>query len=157
MSLKNKQYRHRHSGEVIQVCSELADGRLEFTSQGGGFVRTMSRETFENDFVEHVIPGYQLGAVTLDMAPEGTSIPAYLNGQRWNGWQTPQFPVASMPQVMELVGCVTYDADRDAYIVKESDDPEDEWVVEAQMIETADGQQVKTYGVGAGSWTWETA
>lgn len=100
-------------------------------------------------------PKYQLSAVTFDCAPEGTAIPAYLNDLRWKCWRMPHFPESSMAQVMAVCTEVSYDPERDAYLVAHEDDPNDPWVVPAETITTADGQDVKVYAVGAGYWCWD--
>lgn len=95
--------------------------------------------------------------VSFDCAPEGTSIPAYVNDKRWNGWLMPHFPESSMPLVMAVCGDVSYDAQRDVYAVRSDEAPEDAFEVPAETITTAEGLEVKVYPVGAGSWTWESA
>lgn len=100
---------------------------------------------------------FELKAVTFDMAPEGTAIPAYLNERRWNGFRMPYFPESSMPLLMELCADVRRDPHCDAFIVCSDEAPEDAFTVPAEVIETADGQTVKVYPVGAGCWTWELA
>jgi hypothetical protein len=98
---------------------------------------------------------FQLKAVTFDGAPEGTAIPAYLNDRRWNGWRMPYFPESSIPLVLALFPDVSFDAELDACVIAEP--PEEPQTVNAETITTADGQRVKVYGVGAGSWTWDEA
>lgn len=95
--------------------------------------------------------------VAFDCAPAGTSIPAYVNDKRWNGWLMPYFPVSSMPVVMAVCGDVSYDEGRDVYVVRSDEAPEDAFEVPAETITTADGLKIKVYPVGAGAWTWEAA
>lgn len=100
---------------------------------------------------------YELKAVTFDLAPEGTAIPAYLNERRWNGFRMPYFPECSMPMVMQLCADVRRHPDIDAYVICSDEAPEDAMTVPAETIRAADGADVKVYPVGAGAWVWELA
>lgn len=131
------------------TLSDLAQARAVAAA---GALHSMA----SSDEKARAIP-FTLQAVTFDMAPQGTAIPAYLDGRRWNGWRMPYFPESSMAQLMALCPDVSYDADRDAYVISTDGAPEDSWAVHAETIQTADGQAIKTYPVGAGAWTWDVA
>lgn len=111
-------------------------------------VREIQRRAFQAPLVDE----FKLSAVTIDVFAAVVKIPAYLNSKRWNGWRMPHFPESSMAQVLTLFPDVTYDAEQDAYMVPDDEGP---YPVRAETITTADGQTVKVYPVGAGSWCWD--
>jgi hypothetical protein len=112
---------------------------------------------------------YELTKVCIDdlVGP----VEAYvIAGERWNGWEMPHFTRANADLLMALWNAageklaedpkaclqsvMSYDAERDAYIVTF---PEDEQATETFEIENilVDGEYVRVYAIGAGSWTWD--
>lgn len=100
-------------------------------------------------------PAYKLVQIDADWLPEGHTVAAYSNGARWNGWALPYFSAEADRSLLDHMPELRFDAARDAYILK-GDDGDEEDVFEACTIDV-DGQPVKTYPIGTGSWTWEFA
>ena len=85
---------------------------------------------------------------------------AYENGRRWNGWAMPLFNREQADRLCAAIAeaggvDVRFDAERDGYIDKQ--EGEEDVCYEAETVETDDGQSIKVYGIGAGSWCWEIA
>lgn len=83
----------------------------------------------------------------------------YREDMRWNGWMMPQLTFASAMQLVEKArlwgdASLRYDAEQDAFIYSCGDCPDEDEVYSAFILEV-EGKEVKTYGVGAGSWVWD--
>jgi hypothetical protein len=84
----------------------------------------------------------------------------FTNGDSWNGWACPYFERAIAQTVLEASvanGYVwSYDAERDSFVVRSADDPEDYEPEEFQGVTVEiDGEALKLYPVGAYAWIWE--
>ena len=90
---------------------------------------------------------------------ESPSFIGYTNGETWNGWECPLFSLETAKKVLELM---IDDEDTSAYyderldkimvVMNVSTTPE----VEVYEPSTVDynGETIKVYNVGSGSWCW---
>ncbi|WP_454735405.1 hypothetical protein [Cupriavidus necator] len=85
-------------GNMIEVTDVV------FFPQGGGLQMRMPWEEFQSKFEPVTEPApYRLVQATADWFEEGVTVPAYWNGDRWNGWAMPMFPLPSLPRLAELM------------------------------------------------------
>lgn len=145
-------------GHLVERIPHPDPAIVHFSAQGGGFVRAMPKEAFESQFSPASPPGFALTAVTGDWLPQGVSVSAYTNGQRWNGWAMPYFPFEAAMQLLPHTPNLRYDEVTDTFISTMEGYPEgeDEERFSAQTL-SVDGTPVKVYAIGTGCWTWEMA
>lgn len=141
------------SGRLVETLWTSTRDTVEFSAQGGGFVHKMARAEFENNFMPAALPGFALKAVSADWLPEGLKVPAYTNGQRWNGWAMPYFTLAAAQSLQPHMPDLRYDNERDAFVSKAYDDDVEEEVFASETL-VIDEHAIKVYAVGAGSWCW---
>lgn len=141
------------TGRLVEVLWTSSAETVEFSAQGGGFVQSAPRAEFERHFKPASMPGFSLGAVSAEWLPEDLKVPAYTNGQRWNGWAMPHFPAAAAHGLLAHMPGLRYDSGRDAFVSKSYDDEVEDEAFAAETL-VIDGQAVKTYAIGAGSWCW---
>lgn len=141
------------SGHLVEVLWASTDEIVEFSAQGGGFVHKASRTEFEKRFKPAAPLAFSLQAVSAEWLPDDLTLPAYTNGQRWNGWAMPYFPAESAHTLLEHMPDLRYDAAQDAFVSKSYDDETEDDVFPAQEL-VVEGVTVKVYAVGAGSWCW---
>lgn len=130
--------------------------------QGGGLQMRMTRESFERQFSPWIPTAATVAMVTTDGFPADVSFSAFVKERRWNGWLMPFFTKEVGLQIVPHVIGLTYDEAEDAFVYRDvyasecaGGDAERD-IFPAQQIQTPDGTQL-LYGIGAGSWTWETA
>lgn len=97
--------------------------------------------------------------------------PGWTLGDRWNGWATPHFEFETVKKILddmvamtkaenaEWIDGYTYDPDEDAFVIRETANPEQPFVVKGQSVgvgPAAGGapRQLKLYPLGAWAWTW---
>ncbi|MBN3744692.1 hypothetical protein G3N96_04490 [Burkholderia sp. Se-20373] len=141
------------SRRLIEVSS--IGPTVEFTPQGGGFLRSMSRADFERNFVPATVPAFERASITADWLPEGVNLPAYSNGLAWNGWAMPHFDRETAMRLSEIMPEIRYDEERDAFIAHDENTGEDDVFVSVSI--QVEGETLTVYPVGAGSWCWETS
>lgn len=150
------------AGHIVEIVpdSSLPPGvppqRISFAAQGGGFVQSLPADEFERHFRPTALPGFSLTAVSGEWMPEGESLPAYSNGQRWNGWAMPYFTKETALGMLKDNPNVRFDEQQDAFVITAFDDEAEDTVCPATLI-TVDDQQIKTYAIGAGEWCWDLA
>lgn len=104
------------------------------------------------------LPAFALVAVSADWLPADVEVPAYSNGQRWNGWAVPYFTQESAFSLLKFMPELSYDSTRDAFISKSDDgDAYAEDDVFPAVTLVIDGISIKTYAIGAGSWCWHAS
>lgn len=136
-------------GNLIEV-SRMDTEIVEFSSQGGGFLKRCSRQEFDRLFKPANEPEYSrmvVGAEWLDQ-----TIACYSNGKRWNGWGMPLFPFESAQLLCSLMPDIHHDADQDAFVWEPKGEESESY--SAQTI-NYQGASIKVYGIGAGSWCWD--
>lgn len=141
-------------GHLVEVLRTSTDEMVEFSAQGGGFVHKASRTEFEKRFKPAELPEFSLQAVSAEWLPDDLKLPAYTNGQRWNGWAMPYFPAEAAHSLLGHMPDLRYDSARDAFVMKSDEDQAEEEVFPAETL-VIDGRPIKTYAIGAGSWCWE--
>ena len=141
------------AGRLVEVLWTSTDDNVEFSAQGGGFVHKVARAEFEKRFKPAAQPLYSLQAVSAEWLPDDLTLPAYTNGQRWNGWALPYFPAEAAHALLEHMPDLRYDASQDAFVSKAVDGESQDDVFPAQEL-LVNGKSIKVYAVGAGSWCW---
>jgi len=92
----------------------------------------------------------------LELSEETFS--GYTDGDTWNGFACPYFLYDEAVRLLEVFGNRwKFDETRDAFLVwvvgaQENDEPE---VFESIKIQV-NGEDIKTYAIGAYSWVWDT-
>lgn len=96
---------------------------------------------------------YQAGK--FQIAESNQVFDGWSKGDKWQGWEMPHFEFEEAQRVIAWLQGekAHYDPDRDAFVTA-GDDGEELW--QARTILIADGSRIKTYGLGAGSWVWES-
>jgi len=97
--------------------------------------------------------------------PNGMTFEGWTNGDRWNGWECPEFEFDEAVRYMMaqtrtaedkpewLLKPIAYNRKLDAFVVEnEGEDGDEAWP--ATVILLPDGTSLKTYGIGAYCWTW---
>lgn len=76
---------------------------------------------------------------------------------RWNGWAAPCFTKEIADKIMENISnddCkITYNKDKDEYVVIFNNDDEQKEIYEMETIDTDEGKK-QVYSIGSCSWTW---
>jgi len=85
----------------------------------------------------------------------GNKYKGFSQGQRWNGWECPYFPLEVAQQIAKDMSNfsdkLTYDETKDCFTYKTEDYPQDESdSFDSTLI---DGK--KLYAIGAFSWCWD--
>jgi hypothetical protein len=82
----------------LRVIDAVTTTTVTSSPRSGGFLGTMERGKFEQlhelfdwERIARMERSFKPIEVTLDGYDDGFSVPAYTNGQLWNGWQTPVF------------------------------------------------------------------
>lgn len=141
------------NGCLVEVLWTSTGDIVEFSAQGGGFVQKAPRAEFEKRFKPAALPAFSLRVVSAEWLPDALKLPAYTNGQRWNGWAMPYFPVEAAHALLEHMPDLRYDDTRDAFVSKSYDDEAEDEVYPAQVL-VVRGETLKVYAIGAGSWCW---
>lgn len=144
--------RYRHGTLVVEVLAR-ENGVVRYYPAGGGFTHTAPEDEFDHHFTpltaEELRPVFRPGRYGIDDLFEPT-LPGFDCGSMWNGWALPHFEFAAAERVALSFGG-RYDPTRDSFVTP--NEGEDE-VWPAVPI-TVNGLLVKTWPVGAGSWTWD--
>lgn len=142
------------SGRLVQTTDPDADP-VEFSPQGGGFVTRMKPDRFRETFKPAKQPAVRKARFTADWLPADMSVEGFTNDMRWNGWGMPMFTLEEAQRLIEYMPGLEHDASTDSFVMKsENDEPGQHEVFAAQTI-NVDGQTVKVYAIGAGSWCWD--
>ncbi len=147
-------YRLDGQGPLLEVSRRTAES-VEFTTQGGGFLRSMPATTWAMRAQPAILAALTASYVFNDCDDE--VFPCYVvPGYRWNGWAMPYFDAATAQRLAPLCG-LTFDDDRDTFIANGP-----QWDIDPEFGPeefpghdiTVDGKVVHVYGIGAGSWCW---
>jgi hypothetical protein len=148
-----------NKGHRVQTVPSDDQSIVEFYPQGGGFVRALPRIVFDAAYKPETIGRGFSRVLAHGDWNEGAEYVAYSDGDRWNGWSMPYFEFETAMQIItemnESAGIVElkYDAGTDSFIYENEDWPDEPEIYGSRIIE-CDGETVKVYGVGAGSWCW---
>jgi hypothetical protein len=104
------------------------------------------------------MPEFEKARFNIDAIPD-TVFEGYSDGDTWNGFACPYFEKDVAEHVLRASVrngySWTYDADRDAFIVRSIQDPPDyepeEFLGQSIMV---NGQKITVYGIGAYFWIW---
>lgn len=139
------------SGEKVEI---VLDCRIAFYPAGGGFQRTMLAGDFFEQFTQD-LEDDPYRAVKVEIDGCGRTYWAYSNGKRWNGWACPYFEMDQVREMaQEMHGSFTYHEEIDTWAVALEEGDDDVYIFSSEIIEV-DGQPVKVFGIGAGSWCWD--
>jgi hypothetical protein len=142
-------------GFRVETAPDSPDGVVTFYPQGGGFQRVLPTIVFDSLYKPELAePGFKAARFSGDWM-EGETFPGYTDGNRWNGWAMPLFDFETAQRIVEGTNDpgLRYDSELDAFVYLNPDFPDEPEIFGASFIKV-DGQPVKTYGVGAGSWCW---
>jgi hypothetical protein len=145
------------------MLSEVNEELVKVCSYGGGWLRTMYADEFFEEYrkvdpeelknIEYRVGYFGIEDYYGDNPAKGYCQPGLL----WNGWAMPVFDQEGIDRVKDfLKDDLTYDAERDVYMVDLGDDVDDECrfeEYEGQNI-VVDGEIKRVYGIGSGSWVW---
>lgn len=155
-------------GRVVEIAGETEDDVL-FHPQGGGFRSRMRKEDFNRIFKPFLFGGYAAISVSGDWLDEEISIPAYSDGRKWNGWAMPYFGEEVLERLSELMPGLVHNSNVDAYVMTDEEESSVEAAKSAKstdeleaaefeyflpVVIEVEGRKIKTYPIGAGSWTW---
>lgn len=142
------------AGGLVETM-DPSDDPVEFSTQGGGFVYLMNQARFCATFKPAEVPAVHKTRFTADWLPADMSVEGFTNGMRWNGWGMPMFTLEEAQRLIPYMPGLEHDASTDSFVMKsENDEPGQHETFAAQTI-TVDGQTVKVYAIGAGSWCWD--
>ncbi len=146
--------------DVVEVVSRSAQ-EVAFFPASGGFQYRMPTGQFDAMHREVTSGEYDTPlayAATYDIDDMFGGLPGYSFGNRWNGWACPYFPRESCNRIVAVVGKgARYDEASDAYGIPcddGSDQPTEFDSYPARTIRL-DGQELKVWAIGNGSWTWQ--
>jgi len=149
-------YQGKYDAEVQIDVVTLGIVQVEFSTQGGGFLKTMARDKFDATFeLAPLEREYYAATVTVEWM-EDRSLPCYTNGDLWNGWGRPQFDRENMLIILGMMvspgdpPIVTFDPERDALVFA---DGEDEPYVCPPKAIVVDGKELLVYEFDG--WCWE--
>jgi hypothetical protein len=137
------------------VVNKQEDGVVYFSPECGGFGMKAPTSHFEKRHSLAAGPrayvfGY-FGGDWMDLL-----IPGYnLEGALWNGWSMPYFTKEGADQVCDEVPSLSYDSEKDRYVMTNEESGEDPDYWEAEMINIEGLGDVKVYAIGAGFWCWD--
>lgn len=142
-------------GRRYQVWRDGTDEDVvSFCTQGGGWLGKMPRDEFLQKFERlELDPSIKQPAFVESDWIDGR-LPCHSNGNVWNGWGMPEFELATAMALAEKMPELRYDEPSDSFIWSPSDDPE-EWERYGGREIISEDRLVKTYPIGAGSWTWQ--
>lgn len=78
----------------------------------------------------------------------------WTTGRRWNGWAMPYFEFEEAMRYAKDSGNTRYEPELDAFVTVMEGQEDDPGVDEATVIRVRGRGPIKTYPIGAGSWTW---
>lgn len=140
-------------GHLVEVKT-MGLETVEFSNQGGGFLRTMRRADFEKRLVQTDTPPYEPVTIVAEWLDDDARLPAYSNGLLWNGWEMPYFEKDTALRLMGMMPGIRYDEKRDAFIARDENADEDDIYGKVSIL--VGDKTVDTYAIGAGSWCWES-
>lgn len=141
-------------GHFVEISSSV-NQEVQFSPQGGGFIRTMKAADFHARFKPAPAPTFKRALATGDWFEEVDAKPlaCYMDDRVWNGWAMPYFEFEAAKEAVKPFNG-RYDAARDVFIVPASDGGEEPEEFAACPL-LIDGKTIKVYPIGAGSWCWD--
>ena len=119
----------------------------KFHPAGGGFQLQMPTAEFIATYTPAKEKPYTLVEVTCDAFQDNISVKAYSNGDRWNGWVMPYFPVSEVPKLINLLPSLV--------LSENGTKITDPTGVEEEFWDITEINGEKVFAVGAGFWCWE--
>lgn len=141
-----------NSNQVVELIEEIPspEGMVSIANAGGGFVRQVARDAFDQEFTPYEYPtDYQLVLVSLD--GDASVYPGYSNGRRWNGWAMPVFELEAATQICAFAGG-KFDVTSEIFDLTMHGE-EEPYLVAPELI-MVDGKLIKVWAIGTGCWTW---
>lgn len=149
----------KYPGDAVQIIG-LEGNDVKFFNQGGGWQQSLPKEKFLKIFREvtedeKANPKPYESTFGIDDYFE-PALEGYTLGDKWNGWAMPLFGKESAMRIAEQFGDMTYDEERDVFILNTQeyypDEPNEEFAGQDIMV---NGETVRVYPIGAGFWTWD--
>jgi hypothetical protein len=142
-------FKDPESGRLVEIV-RTENGSVQFSLQGGGFVKTMDETEFFRKFSRAELPPFLPATFSCDAFSD--ELPGYTNKQRWNGWSMPYFPLTSGKALEKLLPDLKFDEAQDAFVY--SPEGGDVEAFPSTVIRVFD-RDLKVYPIGAGSWCWD--
>lgn len=142
------------NGHLFEVL-KFGEGEVHLSPQGGGFITRVPEEAFGRKFRPASLPAWHAMEVEAEWLPDSRRLPAFSDGRRWNGWAVPYFDLDTGLKLCELMPNLAYSRERDAFIWRDPDAPDDEDVIFETRSIVVDDTPYKVYGIGAAYWTWD--
>lgn len=146
-----RKFRQNKDGRVVEIVSE-ADV-VVFCNQGGGFMQTLSPDSFHSEYDRVWVTSWRackIGADWLDF-----DVDAWTEGVRWNGWAVPYFELPAAFDLLKSMPDLRFNFEKNCF--ENPDYSEGEGVLsiyESRMI-TVDGRDIRVYDIGSGEYSWE--
>jgi hypothetical protein len=145
-------------GDFVIKVLEQDEDTIQFIPSGGGFVKRMRKDIFENNFTVLEKRTFKACYVTADFLETSSGkfeyIPCYSNGQRWNGWA---IPFLEEKELLTLIDIIKQSSSDHLELIdnKFFFDPEEPGeFVEKTQIALDDGKLVSGYYLNI-SWVFE--
>jgi len=151
-------FKHKQSGVIVEVNENDDADTVSFCNQGGGFLYKMERNRFFEEHTPVTLDAFFKGTVSAEFleGEEADELECFTNGRSWNGFGIPYFHFESALKLTKIMSELHFNKDGDQFIWTPGEPGgEDEEIYPATVIEV-DGQSVKVYPIGAGSWTWDS-
>ena len=134
--------------ETGRLLAHTLGGGLQYTIGSHGIVSLRKVSDAE---MKH--PRWRKSRFALEGVP-GT-FGGWTDGRLWNGWERPHFEFDEANRLLHRLTDLAfrYDSAQDAFIVSDWSGEEEPWV--AEVITPPDGEAIKVYPIGTGSWCWQ--
>lgn len=147
----------RYPEGAVTVSEVTEDGIVRFNPMHGGWNCSLATSDFHKAFRrvsndEMAAPGYRAGLFDIEDYFQ-PPLPGYTQGFLWNGWAVPCFEFDQVTRINEVLGDLTYDKDKDAFLFY-GDYPDEEPEAFTGQDIVVDGETKRVYPVGAGFWCW---
>lgn len=141
-------------GCLVQTTDPTADPVL-FHLQAGGFSYRMAQARFRDTFKAVETLAFRKARFTADWLPAEMSVEGFANGMHWNGWGMPKFTLQEAQRHIPHMPGLEFDVATDSFVMKQEDDEPGQHGTFAGETITVDGETVRVYAIGAGSWCWD--
>lgn len=145
-----QRFQHNETGEHVVVVGVQFQGESSSAP-----LQSMPRAKFAASFSIAARVPYAPRMVTGEWLPDSVAVLAYCDGQAWNGWLMPLFPIESGLALAEQMPGLQYDAAGDAFVLCDSESDYGPLRIESQEI-LCNGTRLKVYGIGDG-FCWEAS
>jgi len=134
--------------ETGRLLAHTLGGGLQYTIGSHGIVSLRKVSDAE---LKH--PRWRKSRFALEGVP-GT-FAGWTDGRLWNGWAKPHFEFAEANRLLHSLTELSfrYDSAQDAFVAPDGNGEAESWA--AAVITPLEGEPIKVYPIGTGSWCWE--